>query len=86
MPSMNPGYAFLLARVIGMGLERPLVKRLGVDRDSVATVVLYVGAGELMFLAVLAWQYTQDPLLAANLQQWLPLAILNACDRILRLN
>ncbi|MCB1216335.1 EamA family transporter [bacterium] len=73
---MNPGYAFLLARVIGMGLERPLVKRLGVERDSVASVVLYVGAGELMFLAVLAWQYMQDPALAANLQSWLPLAII----------
>ncbi len=73
---MNPGYAYLLARVIGMGLERPLVKRLGVDRDSVATVVLYVGAGELMFLMVLAWQSMQDPALAANLLTWLPLALI----------
>ncbi|MCB1220767.1 MAG: hypothetical protein H7A35_05005 [Planctomycetales bacterium] len=73
---MNLGYAYMLARVIGMGLERPLVKRLGVERDSVATVVLYVGAGELMFLAVLAWQYMQDPALAANLLSWLPLAVI----------
>lgn len=73
---MNPGYAYLLARVIGMGLERPLVKRLGVDRDSVATVVLYVGSGELMFLAVLAIQSISDPALGANILSWLPLAVI----------
>lgn len=72
---MNAGYAYLAARVIGMGLERPLVKRLGTGRDAVATVVLYVGLGEVMFACVLAVQALSQPGLFDNVLTWLPLAI-----------
>jgi uncharacterized membrane protein len=69
------GYLFLAARVIGMGLERPLVKRLSQDRDAVAATVLYVGLGELMFLVVLALQASGRPDICAGALSWLPLAL-----------
>lgn len=69
------GYLFLAARVIGMGLERPLVKRLSHGRDATAATVLYVGLGELMFLIVLALQALGRPDLCAGMLSWLPLAL-----------
>ncbi|GEM_PF-950062 len=70
------GYLFLAARVIGMGLERPLVKRLSLGRDATAATVLYVGLGELLFLLVLAVQALGRPDLCAGALGWLPLALI----------
>ncbi len=69
------GYALLLGRVVGMGFERPLVKRLGQDRDPTATVVLYVGLGEVLFLMLWLAQLLHGGGGAGTLPAWLPLAL-----------
>lgn len=69
------GYALLLGRVVGMGFERPLVKLLGRDRDPTATVVLYVGLGEVLFLTLWLVQLLRGGGGAGNLPALLPLAL-----------
>ena len=51
------GYLALLGRTVGLGLERPLVKALGRNRDSIAATTVYFGIGELLLLPVIAWQW-----------------------------
>lgn len=73
---MNLGYLFLAGRVIGMGLERPLVKRFGAGFDPVAVVVAYVGLGELLFAIIIAGRMVGDPAFAAGTLGWLPWALI----------
>jgi drug/metabolite transporter (DMT)-like permease len=72
---MHFGYLFLAGRVVGMGLERPLVKRLGQGFDPVAVVVTYVGLGELLFAAIITGQALGDPAYFAGALSWLPWAM-----------
>jgi len=58
-----------------MGLERPLVKRLSLNRDATAATVLYVGLGELLFALVMVAQAVGSPGYFAGAAEWLPLAI-----------
>jgi len=74
---MHAGYAYLVGRVIGMGLERPLVKRLGVGFDPTAVTTLYVGLGQVMFAIVIAWQALGRPDYFAGMGSWLPLSLVS---------
>jgi len=51
------GLLALAGRVLGLGLERPLIKALGQQRDSIAATTLYFGVGELLLLPLIAWQW-----------------------------
>jgi drug/metabolite transporter (DMT)-like permease len=73
---MHLGYLFLAGRVIGMGLERPLVKRFGQGFDPVAVVVAYVGLGELLFALIAAGQAVSNPAYFAGTLSWLPWALI----------
>jgi bacterial/archaeal transporter family protein len=69
-------YALLAGRIIGLGLERPLIKRLGKDHDPVAVTTIFVALGCLLFAALALWQYTVAPRDFANTAQWLPKALI----------
>jgi len=73
---MHFGLIYLAGRIIGMGLERPLVKRLAVGRDPSAATTLYVGLGELFFAAIIAFQALRQPGYFDGLLAWLPLALI----------
>jgi drug/metabolite transporter (DMT)-like permease len=73
---MHAGYLYLAGRVIGMGLERPLVKRLGQGSDPIAVVVTYVGLGEFLFALIIAAQALQNPLFFSGALAWLPWALI----------
>jgi len=75
---MHLGFLFLGLRVIGMGLERPLVKRLGQGFNPIAVVTVYVGLGELFFLLIIAGQYISRPEQFAGGYHWLGLAMVPA--------
>ena len=72
-----PGLFALAGRVVGLGLERPLVKALGVERDSIAATTLYFGIGELLLLPLIVWQWMLDPGYAAGSSQWLKFAAIS---------
>ena len=73
---MHAGYLYLLGRVIGMGLERPLVKRLGRGMDATAVTVTYVGLGEVFFLVLIAAAALRQPGYFDGMLAWLPLALI----------
>jgi len=70
------GLLALLGRTVGLGLERPLIKMLGRDRNSVAATTVYFGTGEILLLPLIAWQWLSDPTYASGIGQWLPVALL----------
>ena len=51
------GLLALLARILGLGLERPWVKALSRDRDSTAATTLTFGVELLILLPLAAWAY-----------------------------
>ncbi|MEZ5338231.1 MAG: EamA family transporter [bacterium] len=61
----------LLLRIIGLGLERPLVKALGQGRGSIAATTLYFGIGIGLLLPVVLWQAWQDPQYFAGISGWI---------------
>jgi drug/metabolite transporter (DMT)-like permease len=71
LPALLPGYLALAGRVIGLGLERPLVKALGIGRNSITATTLYFGIGELLLLPLIAWQWAADPAYAGDWRSWL---------------
>jgi drug/metabolite transporter (DMT)-like permease len=73
---MHLGYIYLAGRVLGMGLERPLVKRLGQGFDPIAVVVTYVGLGEVFFALIIAAQVAGRPDYFAGTLAWLPWALI----------
>lgn len=75
---MSTGYLYLLGRVVGMGLERPLVKRLGTGYDPTAVTTLYVGLGEIIFAAVIVLNVIRNPAYFAGGADWLPLSFISA--------
>jgi drug/metabolite transporter (DMT)-like permease len=75
---MHAGHLYLLGRVIGMGLERPLVKRLGVGFDPTAVTTLYVGLGQVMFAAVIVVSIIRNPAYFNGMLDWLPLSFISA--------
>jgi len=72
-----PGLLALAGRVVGLGLERPLVKALGQGRDSVAATTLYFGVGELLLLPLIAWQWATAPDYASQMGVWIKFAALS---------
>jgi drug/metabolite transporter (DMT)-like permease len=68
----------LALRILGMGLERPLVKRLGIGYSGFSTTVVFVGTGQLIFAAILLVQWLLNPHCFDNLLTWLPLALIPA--------
>ena len=74
---MNAGYLYLLGRVVGMGLERPLVKRLGAGFDPTAVTTLYVGLGQVFFGAVIFASAVRTTGYFNGLTAWLPLALVS---------
>ncbi|MBN2081556.1 EamA family transporter [bacterium] len=75
---MHLGLLFLGLRVIGMGLERPLVKRLGQGFNPIAVVTVYVGLGELLFLLLIGGQVLSRPEQFGGDYHWLGLALVPA--------
>lgn len=74
---MFVGYLFLAGRVIGLGLERPLIKSLGQGRNSVAATTLYFGISLVMLAIVAAFQWAADPQYASSINLWIGAALLS---------
>ena len=77
MPAVGTiGFLALLGRTVGLGLERPLIKLLGRDRNSIAATTVYFGFGELLLVPLILWQWLADPAYAGDIARWLPYALL----------
>jgi uncharacterized membrane protein len=70
------GYLLLALRIIGLGLERPLVKRMGLGYDPFAVTTLWVFFGEVMFAILIAFRAAGDPTYFQGVMEWLPLALI----------
>lgn len=70
------GWLALLGRIVGLGLERPLVKALGQGRNSYAATALYFGLGELMLLPFICWQALALPGYFAEVDRWIVPALI----------
>ena len=68
----------LSLRILGMGLERPLVKRLSLGYSGFSTTVVFVGVGQVMFAGILFVQWLLNPHCFDSLLSWLPLALIPA--------
>lgn len=73
-----PGHLALAGRIFGLGVERPLIKALGQNRNSIAATTLYFGIGELLLVPLVAWQWLHDPLYVAQLDKWILQALATA--------
>lgn len=73
---MITGYLLLAARILGLGLERPLVKRMGLGYDPFAVTTLWVFFGEVMFAILIAVRAWHDPQYFQGVMTWLPLALI----------
>ncbi|MBN2080850.1 DMT family transporter [bacterium] len=71
------GYLALLGRTVGLGLERPFVKALSRNRDSIAATTVYFGIGELLLVPLILWQWAHDPAYAAGIGGWIGWALLS---------
>lgn len=76
---MLNGYIYLAGRVIGMGFERPLVKKLGLNANPTAVTTLYVGLGEVFFALIVLAQWLANPAYFAGITEWLPWALIPGC-------
>lgn len=76
---MLKGYIYLAGRVIGMGFERPLVKRLGLNANPTAVTTLYVGLGEVFFALIVLVQCFSNPSYFSGVTAWLPWALIPGC-------
>jgi transporter family protein len=76
--SLLVGWLALAGRVVGLGLERPLVKALGQGRNSFAATTVYFGLGELMLLPFIAWQMLATPGYLADVDGWIIPALVTA--------
>ena len=65
------GYLALLGRTVGLGLERPLIKMLGLGRDSVAATTVYFGLGEILLVPLIIWQWVDHPDYLAGFGGWI---------------
>lgn len=65
------GLLALAGRTLGLGLERPLVKRLSQGRDSIAATTLYFGIGEVLLIPLWAWQWFHDPAYISQIGSWI---------------
>jgi len=70
------GYLLLAGRIIGLGIERPLVKKLGMGYDPFAVTTLWVGFGEIMFAVIILLQALRDPHYLAMDYGWVWLALI----------
>ncbi len=68
---MSIALTALVLRIIGLGLERPLVKALGQGRSSIAATTLYFGIGVSLLLPLVLFQAWQDPNYFADFQRWI---------------
>jgi transporter family protein len=81
MPVLNiplVGLLSLAGRVVGLGLERPLVKALGQGRNSYAATTVYFGIGELLLVPFVAWQALSDPTYFHGIDGWILQAAVTA--------
>jgi drug/metabolite transporter (DMT)-like permease len=65
------GLIALACRIVGLGLERPLVKALGQGRDSITSTTLYFGLGLLFLVPPIVWQWISTPDYLSNWQGWI---------------
>lgn len=72
------GWLALAGRVLGLGLERPLVKALGRGRNSYAATTLYFGVGELLLVPFVAWQAFANPGYFQDIDHWIIQAAITA--------
>ena len=73
---MITGYLLLALRIIGLGLERPLVKRMGLGYDPFAVTTPWVFFGEVMFAILILFRASGDPTYFQGVMEWLPLALI----------
>ncbi len=71
------GWLALLGRVIGIGFERPLVKALGKERDSIAATVVYFGFGEILLLPLVIREFILNPNVIWDAGTWISAAMLS---------
>jgi transporter family protein len=69
-------YLLLAGRILGLGMERPMVKRLGMGHDPDAATTVFVFLGCVMFALLSAWRYLATPQEFASVREWLPLALI----------
>lgn len=72
------GMLALAGRVVGLGLERPLVKALGRQRNSYAATTLYFGCGELLLVPLVVWQALSHPAYFQGMDSWVVQAAVTA--------
>jgi len=72
------GMLALAGRVVGLGLERPLVKALGLQRNSYAATTLYFGIGELLLVPLVLWQALSHPAYFQGVDSWIVQAAVTA--------
>jgi uncharacterized membrane protein len=72
------GMLALAGRVVGLGLERPLVKALGLQRNSYAATTLYFGMGELLLVPLVVWQALSHPAYFQGIDSWIVQAAVTA--------
>ncbi|MCD6118681.1 EamA family transporter [bacterium] len=71
------GWLALLGRTVGLGLERPFVKALGIGRNSIAATTVYFGIGEILLIPLIVWQFARDPNCLAGIAGWIAPALLS---------
>jgi len=71
------GYLALAGRTLGLGMERPLIKALSRQRNSIAACTVYFGIGELLLLPLIIWQWAAHPNYLATFELWIGYALMS---------